>query len=174
MALLAPLDRSTCNQASWCRSAVYDTECREYDTRVHPLVSPDEGWAVLKRLEANGTLLNDPTVSRDGRGNVARLTIGDSWSFTPGILVYTSTRSTTERSITVCIGSVLSHRRLLMSILMPGQQKALPHRQVSELVDRYYGGWKQTPDYRTLKDAIRLVAAQSQAHNHNLFLCVCA
>ncbi|CAM9651574.1 unnamed protein product, partial [Ectocarpus sp. 8 AP-2014] len=34
------------------------------------------------------------------------------------------------------------------------QQKALPGRQVCELVDRYYGGWKQTDGYRALKESI--------------------
>lgn len=35
------------------------------------------------------------------------------------------------------------------------KQKALPDRQVCELVDRYYGGWKQTDSYRKLKGTIR-------------------
>ncbi|CAB1113455.1 unnamed protein product [Ectocarpus sp. CCAP 1310/34] len=40
-------------------------------------------------------------------------------------------------------------------------QKALPGRQVCELVDRYYGGWKQTDGYRALKESIRLSKKQS-------------
>lgn len=35
------------------------------------------------------------------------------------------------------------------------EQKALPDRQLCELVDRYYGGWKQLDAYQTLKQSIR-------------------
>lgn len=35
------------------------------------------------------------------------------------------------------------------------EQKVLPDRQVCELVDRYYGGFKQTDGYKALKESIR-------------------
>lgn len=38
-----------------------------------------------------------------------------------------------------------------------GAQKHLPERQLCELVDRYYGGWKQTQAYGKLKGYIRSV-----------------
>ncbi|CAM9585241.1 unnamed protein product, partial [Sphacelaria rigidula] len=34
-------------------------------------------------------------------------------------------------------------------------QKHLPHRQLCELVDHYYGGWKKTAAYQQLKRSIR-------------------
>lgn len=44
----------------------------------------------------------------------------------------------------------------LLSSRVPGaEQKVLPDRQVCELVDRYYGGWKQTNGYKALKQSIR-------------------
>lgn len=52
----------------------------------------------------------------------------------------------------------LTHERpepWMSSFLLPSEQKALPDRQLCELVDRYYGGWKQTADYKTLKNSIR-------------------
>lgn len=42
-----------------------------------------------------------------------------------------------------------------------GAQKALPDRQVCELVDHYYGGWKQTEAYKTLKESISLTKKQA-------------
>lgn len=35
------------------------------------------------------------------------------------------------------------------------EQKALPDRQVCELVDRYYAGWKETEGYKQLKEKIQ-------------------
>ena len=65
-------------------------------------------------------------------------------------------------------GIYVYHTRFLILTLSPSpppppslsrgrEQKALPDRQVCELVDHYYGGWKQTEGYKTLKESIRWV-----------------
>lgn len=40
------------------------------------------------------------------------------------------------------------------ALFLPAEQRALPHRQLCELVDHYYS-WKQGPDYKTLKQSIK-------------------